>query len=240
MNTTMNNEVVVGSGETQPAPRPTPNSGSTNPHEFLQMRARQRAARTRRRRLKRGGLLLGLGALVIGGWSLVRGHRLGHEALALAVPPPPAAPTLAAAPVEVVPATVATPTEVVAPAPAPPCEQDFSQREWRAAIDSCTRTFETAPSAAVALKVAHAHWSHGESAQAGRWAARAVELGTTDADAYVLIGHSERQAGHRQAAVAAYRHYLRSAPHGWHASRVRAALRQLRPRLASETIKTAH
>src|SRR5204862_7305853 len=106
--------------------------------------------------------------------------------------------------------------------------------------DSCTRTFEASPSADVALKVAHAHWSHGEAAAAGTWAARAVELGTTDADAYVLIGHSERQAGHRKEAVAAYRHYLRRAPHGWHASRVRAAIRHLRPGLAAETVHSAH
>jgi hypothetical protein len=206
------------------------------------MRARQRAARTRRRRLKRGGMLLGLAGVAFGGWWMARGHRGGHPAVVLAVPASRAAPALAVTPVEVVPAAVpaVAQAEAVAAAPVAPCEQDFSQREWRAAIDSCTKTFEASPSAGVALKVAHAHWSHGEAGQAGQWAARAVALGTTDADAYVLIGHSERQAGHRKAAAAAYRTYLRHAPHGWHAGRVRAALRQLRPGLASATVSAVH
>jgi hypothetical protein len=56
-----------------------------------------------------------------------------------------------------------------------------------------------------------------------------VALGTTDADAFVLIGHAERQAGHPKAARAAYRRYLRLAPRGWHASRVRGILRNLAP-----------
>ena len=64
-----------------------------------------------------------------------------------------------------------------------------------------------------------------------KWAATAVALGTEDADAYVLIGHSERRGGHREEAIAAYRRYLDASPNGWHARHVRAALRALQPRL---------
>src|SRR3954471_2403293 len=106
MNTTMDNEVVVGSEDAQPSPRPTPTSGSTDPHQFREMRVRQRAARTRRRRLKRGGMLLGLAAVAFGGWWMARGHRGGREAVVLAVPASRAAPVLAVTPVEVVPAAM--------------------------------------------------------------------------------------------------------------------------------------
>jgi Flp pilus assembly protein TadD len=146
------------------------------------------------------------------------------------------------------------PVEVVAPAavsraPSPglpiaqnraaACEQDFSQHQWRAAIDSCTSAFEGAPSAAVALRIAHASFSHGQTSSAGKWAEKAVALGSDDADAFVLIGHSERQAGHPRAARSAYRHYLQRAPHGWHVSRVRAALRALASRKSSSQAVSA-
>ena len=109
------------------------------------------------------------------------------------------------------------------------CDEDFAQRRWRAAVDSCTQAFEAAPEASGALRVAHAHWARGRTQTAGDWAARAVEMGTLDADAYVLIGHARRRAGLAEDALAAYRAYLRSSPGGWHVRSVRAAIRQLRP-----------
>ena len=98
---------------------------------------------------------------------------------------------------------------------------------------TCTLAFEAAPDASLAMKVAHANWSRGETARAGKWAARAVELGTENADAYVLIGHAERRAGNAEEALAAYRRYLKAAPYGWHAVRVRAAIRELKSELAN-------
>jgi regulator of sirC expression with transglutaminase-like and TPR domain len=84
------------------------------------------------------------------------------------------------------------------------------------------------------MKLAHAYWSHDEVERAGKWASRAVALGTDDADAFVLIGHAARDAGDSAAALSAYRKYLREAPNGWHAPRVRAAVRELKAAQAAE------
>jgi hypothetical protein len=207
--------------------RSIPTSGSTDPHEFLQMRARQRVARARIRRWKMAGTVLVVSGVLIGGVATTRWHRPQLARV------PAAAPVLASAAISLPPLEV-LPVQPAAAPPAEnqgtPCEQDFAQHQWKAAIDSCTRAFEGEASAAVALRIAHAQWSHGQPMTAGKWAARALELGSTDADAFVLIGHSERQAGHARAARVAYHRYLRRAPHGWHAVRVRAALRELASR----------
>lgn len=72
------------------------------------------------------------------------------------------------------------------------------------------------------MRIAHAHFSHGDTAGAATWAHNALELGSTDPDAYVLIGNAEQAAGKRRKAVAAYRRYLELAPRGWHAARLRS------------------
>jgi hypothetical protein len=241
MNTTSKAEVAVSLpvDEAPGASDATPTSGSTDPREFLVMRARQRAARARVRRWKRGGLALGAAALIVAGLTW-RGHRSARVAESVPVRQAQAVPAIAA-PVPAPPPEEAAAATAVALAPrAPgPCDTDFSQRQWRAAIESCTGAFEAAPDAAVALRIAHASWAHGNAAAAGTWAARAVAMGSADPDAFVLIGHSERQAGHRKAATAAYRRYLRQAPRGWHAGRVRAALRAIAPRPPSQAVSSA-
>jgi hypothetical protein len=211
-------------------PAPARAGGSTQPQEFLAMRAQQRAAKARARRWRRGGLFAGaIAGLALGAFLLPRAEK---PAAATTKAPPiiqAVAPVemQAALPVEVKPPEVAA---AEAPAAAPPCEEDFARGDWKAAIDSCTRAFEATPTSQTALRTAHAYWAHGDAPHAGTWADRAVELGTDDADAYVLQGHSAREAGNGKAAVEAYRHYLRAAPRGWHASRVRQALRELRPK----------
>jgi hypothetical protein len=223
-------------GEQRPQSRVAPAGGSTDPQEFLLMRARQRTRRARVRRWKAAGMVLAASGVVLGAFITSRRPRaLVERADARPISTAAVLP-FAPAPVAAAPTVARSET---AEDRAAPCEQDFSQHQWRAAIDSCTRAFEGAPSAAGALRIAHAHWSHGESASAGKWAARALELGSTDADAFVLIGHSERQAGHAQAAKVAYRQYLRRAPRGWHAARVRAALRQLGAREPSQAVSAA-
>ena len=99
------------------------------------------------------------------------------------------------------------------------------ERRWRPA----RWPSRAAPEAGLALKVAHAHWARGDVGAVGGVGGKAVELGTADADAYVLIGHAQRRAGNADEAVTAYRQYLRASPRGWHARTVRAALRRLRP-----------
>jgi hypothetical protein len=112
------------------------------------------------------------------------------------------------------------------------CEESFTRQRWRAAVESCTRAFEQAPGPELALRIAHAHWSRGQAGPAGDWARKALRLGNRDADAFVLIGHAEREAGHGTRAAAAYRRYLESSPRGWHARRLRAAIRELKRKTA--------
>jgi hypothetical protein len=115
------------------------------------------------------------------------------------------------------------------------CLADFNQLNWKAAAESCALAYEQAPDATLALKTAHANFARDNVAKAGSWAAKALELGGTDADAYVLIGHAERQAGHTKTAISAYRRYLQASPQGWHARDVRAAVRTLKAKLAQAT-----
>jgi hypothetical protein len=257
MNTTLKMKIVVpvsaGAGAT-PAPAQAPaRGGSTDPREFLAMRARQKRIQVQVRRWKLGLMAFGCAGMVAAALTMPRWRQ---QALALtprpaavtAVPAisapletPPAASDEAsaiAAPAVAAPATTA-PAPVAAPAvaeaaPASGCDDDFGRHQWRAAVASCTAAFEAAPGAAVAMKLAHSYWSRGEAARAGTWANRAVSMGTEDADAQVLIGHAERDAGHPAAAIAAYRRYLRRAPYGWHAVRVRAAIRELKTELPEE------
>jgi Flp pilus assembly protein TadD len=224
-------ESMVGgaptAAEQASAARPTPVSGSTDPREFLMMRARQRVVRRRRRRWKLAGLTVVVGTVMAVGLTAPRRHRDQHALR------PASAPALLAseAPVEVVhPVNVATVEAALGPDLSAACDQEFSTRQWRGAIDACTRAFESTPGPLLALRVAHAQWSHGHAADAGLWASKALALGSNDPDAFVLVGHAERQAGHSRAALAAYRRYLRLAPHGWNAPRVRAAVRRLAPR----------
>jgi tetratricopeptide (TPR) repeat protein len=246
MNTMLKMKIVVpasAGAKAGDAVAASPRGGSTDPREFLAMRARQKRAQKRARRWKLGLLsvaAVGMIAVALASprWrqrnlSIVE-KQLQPVAVAVAAPaetpaPAPVAALAAAAAPAVAPAEAPAPE--VAPAEASVlsgCNEEFSQRQWRAAVATCTLAFEAAPDASLAMKVAHAHWSRGETARAGKWAARALELGTDNADAYVLVGHAERKAGNDEEALAAYRKYVKAAPHGWHIGRVWAAIRELR------------
>jgi len=249
MKTTLRMKIVVPSGSAAGAPSTSSEprkGGSTDPREFLAMRARQKKARQRARRVKFGLLAAGCAGMI--GLALasprvrqlVMRKQLQPVAVAVAAPAPaPApAPVERAAPVEpAAPVEAAPAVEPVAPAEASAlsgCQDEFERRQWKAALVTCMLAFEAAPDAALALKVAHAHWSRGEIYRSGKWAKKAVEMGTDNADAYVLIGHAERKAGHRDEALTAYRRYLGEAPYGWHAVRVRAAIRAIKAELTDE------
>ena len=75
------------------------------------------------------------------------------------------------------------------------------------------------------MKVAQAQHARAHYADAGDWARRALALEDADPDAYVILAHAERRAGHPAAVRNAYHQYLLLAPRGWHASEARAALR---------------
>ena len=109
------------------------------------------------------------------------------------------------------------------------CREAYDRHRWRSAVDACTSAFDTSPrDAAVAMKVAQAQHARAHYADAGDWARRALALEDADPDAYVILAHAERRAGHPLAVRNAYHQYLLLAPRGWHASEARAALRGTR------------
>jgi hypothetical protein len=220
-----------------PAPPPEPErpaGTSAELREFIAMLRRDRKNEVHIRRLKRTAWALAAAATIV---YLV--HRPRQA-------PAPATEPVAASPAafETPPAIEPEPVEVSPPPPVSVeiaagrpengagCEESFARQRWRAAVESCTKVFEEAPSAEVAMHIAHAQWSRGQAGQAGVWARRALQLGNRDADAFVLIGHSEREAGRGWRAAAAYRRYLQSSPRGWHAKRLRAAIRELKRKTA--------
>jgi hypothetical protein len=226
---------------TGPAPTETrPAGGSAEVRQFIAMLRRERVVRVRLRRLKRLGWAVAAAALA--GYVAARSGEPDSAAAslpeaALALPSAQAAPAHHAlgpmAPFVEMAGDAAGPAAAEEPpGEAAQCEESFAQQRWRSAVETCTRVFEQTPGAAVAMRIAHAHYSRGQSAPAGFWARTALGLGSRDADAFVLIGHSERLAGHTRNAADAYRRYLQSSPRGWHAKRLRAALRELAPRPA--------
>lgn len=153
-------------------------------------------------------------------------HAVAPSAATRPTTPPVAAVQSAAAQPTTAQPTIAAHLEDSAVAQ---CKLDFAQHQWRALLGSCTRAFAVTPDATVALRIAHGNFATGDTLAAGKWAGKALDLGSKDADAWVLVGHAERLDGHPRAAVSAYRHYLRAAPNGWHAHNVRAAIRALTP-----------
>lgn len=248
MNTTLKVKITVpaSAGASTIATAPARNGGSTDPREFLAMRARQKQAQARARHWRLSFLALVGAGMIVAGIGLPRWRHHAQAATAPVAASSPAVGTpLEAVPLEAPivtapsettdesPATVA-PAAAVESAIAARCQDDFGRRQWRAAIDSCAQAFAAAPEAGVAMKLAHSYWSHGDAERAGHWATRALALGSDDADAYVLVGHAEREAGDSTAAITAYRKYLHLAPYGWHASRVRAAIRALKAAAPAE------
>lgn len=223
--------------------------GSTSARDFLAMRRRQREERRARAMRWRAGGVIAASAAVVVSVFVFRDWKLSS----LGAGPAPASAAVIARPTEpvttapitfepdpgVAPVTAETSAMPEGPA-APPvaaaaqatseraaCEAAFAQQEWKPAIDSCTVAFQRAPDGALALKIAHAHWSRGDVAPAGEWAQTSMRLGNEDPDALVLVGHAQRRAGERVEAVASYRRYLALAPRGWHARKVRWLVRRL-------------
>src|SRR5438477_4802492 len=178
MNTMLKMKIVVPAAGTKAndaglaAP---PRGGSTDPREFLAMRARQKRAQRRMRRWKLGLVTLGCAGMVA---LALASPRWRHRNLALvqqqlqpvAVAAPAPVPAPVEAPAVMPPAAPLPAPEIVAPAEASAlsgCNDEFSRRQWRAAVATCTLAFEAAPDASLAMKVAHANWSRGETARAG-------------------------------------------------------------------------
>jgi hypothetical protein len=207
----------------------SPPSAASEVRQFIAMLRSERKARTRTRRLKRLGWAVAAAAAA--GYLAARSSQ--EDAPAAAAGPPAALAAVVdrtSLAMEVDLSGRLAPAEATRPlTEAEQCEEHFAQQRWRSAVEVCTRVFEQGPAAGLALRIAHAHYARGQAPPAGFWARTALGLGSKDADAFVLIGHSERQAGHTDKAVDAYERYLQSSPRGWHAKRLRAAIRELRP-----------
>jgi tetratricopeptide (TPR) repeat protein len=102
---------------------------------------------------------------------------------------------------------------------------------WRVSPEACARAFDADPTnPALALAVAQAEHARGHVTEAAHWAKRALALDPKAAEAYVLVARADLEAGRREDAGAAYRHYLELAPRGWHHAEARRALRPARSR----------
>jgi hypothetical protein len=218
-----------GSAREQHTDRIVMVTASTDPHRALADIAQQRAKSMRRGSWKRASQTLLVLGVLAAALMIPRFREHSLAAAPVSSTAPAAAQSSSALPAAPSPPIASADTEqVVAPVPAIPedpstqCESHFKARMWRAAIEDCSAAFDATPSPALAMRVAHAHWAHGDAASAGSWARNALELESKDPDAYVLIGNAEHAAGKRPKAVAAYRHYLELAPRGWHAARLRA------------------
>ncbi len=108
------------------------------------------------------------------------------------------------------------------------CREALERKQAKAITASCGSVIESDASLAVPLLA----WARGEfersrAAIAVTWARRVLHINTQLADAYVIVGFAEQEAGHRPAAKAAYRRYLELAPTGSYARDVRSVLSAL-------------
>jgi CheY-like chemotaxis protein len=164
------------------------------------------------------------------------------------VPAPPAVPpALAAAPIVAPPPAAAAAkagqpaTAVAAPGSAEPapetspfaqlleaCQTAFNAGRMKDATVACTAAKESNPESAQALGLlSHAEFNRNHRKEALSWAERTIKIDPKLADAYVIIGGVQQDAGHAAEAKAAYRRYLELAPKGQYASDLRAIIETL-------------
>jgi hypothetical protein len=159
---------------------------------------------------------------------------------AIPAPAPVAAPLPAAAPVVVAGAQVPAPEpkpEPENPAPATKaaeaqnvegCRQAIKRRDSKLVNASCETALAADPSLAKPLLTfAKAQFDRGKSAQAVVWARKIVQVNSSLADAYLIMGAAEQEARHPAAAKTAYQRYLELAPKGPYADDVRSSLKSM-------------
>ncbi|HZL21384.1 MAG TPA: hypothetical protein VFG23_26860 [Polyangia bacterium] len=107
------------------------------------------------------------------------------------------------------------------------CDTSTRSGLWRRSPAACARAFAADPkNASLALAVAQAEHAHAHLDEAAQWAKRALALDPNAAEAYVIIARADIANGRDEDARAAYQRYLETAPHGWHKTEARAALRR--------------
>jgi DNA-binding response OmpR family regulator len=157
--------------------------------------------------------------------------------VAVAPPPaePPAAPAVAVASPK--PAVPAEPAEPPPPEPAAApteaagdaaqlvdkCQAAFNGGRLKEALTACTAAKDADPASARALSLlSHTEFNRNHPKDALAWAQQAIKLDPKMADAYVIIGGVQQDAGRKGEAKAAYKKYLELAPKGQYASDLRA------------------
>jgi Tfp pilus assembly protein PilF len=139
-----------------------------------------------------------------------------------------AKPEPVAKPVEAAPSQ---PTPAVAAADAPSvqaCRDALKKRDLKLVSAKC-ETALTADSslAKPLLAFAKGQFEKGKSAQAAVWARKIVQVNSSLADAYLIMGAAEQEARHAAAAKTAYQRYLELAPKGPYAEDVKSSLKSL-------------
>jgi hypothetical protein len=108
------------------------------------------------------------------------------------------------------------------------CEIAYRRHRSGEVLSRCAGAFAADPrSANVAVMLAETEFDRGHVREALDWARKAIDLDADRADAYVFLGGAEQATGHKAAAKAAYRHYLKLVPQGRHARDLRAVLSSL-------------
>jgi CheY-like chemotaxis protein len=105
------------------------------------------------------------------------------------------------------------------------CQTAFANGRMKDATAACAAAQQANPESATAMGLlSHAEFNRNHRKEALSWAEKAVKVDPKLADAYVIIGGVQQDAGHKGEARAAYRKYLDLAPKGQYASDLRAII----------------
>jgi hypothetical protein len=106
------------------------------------------------------------------------------------------------------------------------CRLAIKSRDLKGINATCERALGGDPSLAKPLlAIAKGQFEKGKSAQAAVWARKIVQVNSSLAEAYLIIGVAEQEAHRPAAAKAAYQRYLELAPQGAYAQDVRSSLK---------------
>jgi hypothetical protein len=107
------------------------------------------------------------------------------------------------------------------------CERLLQRGKFLELKTACTRAFEAAPDAGLAVQVARSALERERYVDAQSWARRAIQLDNQHGEAFLTLGGAEQGLGHAALARTAYTRYLQLEPNGAYADDVRALINQL-------------
>ncbi|HEY2900185.1 MAG TPA: hypothetical protein VGL59_06400, partial [Polyangia bacterium] len=103
------------------------------------------------------------------------------------------------------------------------CRAAFSQGKVRDAASACTAAKDAnSESGDALLLLAHVEFNRNHLKEALQWAEKAIKIDPTLADAYVIFGGVQQDAGRNREAKWAYKKYLELSPRGQYAADLRA------------------